>query len=157
VGLGTEQEDLMLPTLNGRIQTRLIALGVIGFFVAFFITPVLPTGDLTLGQSYRVTFSVLLAVMVLGVPWELLYHGLQQFRWEKDWPTLFGLITAINEGLLVWILLRYTTIIVPEHLRPSFAAFFIQFVMTWLAFWLIVNGPMRVPFHRWRFQGGRYL
>jgi hypothetical protein len=30
----------MLPTLNGRIQTRLIALGVIGFFVAFFITPV---------------------------------------------------------------------------------------------------------------------
>jgi hypothetical protein len=116
--MGSEREDLMLPTLNGRIQTRLIALGVIGFFVAFFITPVLPTGDLTLGQSYRVTFSVLLAVMLLGVPWELLYHGLQQFRWEKDWPTLFGLITAVNEGLLVWILLRYTTIIVPEHLRP---------------------------------------
>jgi hypothetical protein len=100
---------------------------------------------------------VLLAVMLVGVLWEFLYHFLQQFRWEKDWPTLFGLITAVNEGLLVWILLRYTTIIVPEHLRPSFAAFFIQFVMTWLAFWLIVNGPMRVPFHRWRFQGGRYL
>ncbi len=147
----------MLPTLSGRIQTRLIALGVIGFFVAFVITPVLPTGDLTLGQSYRVTFSVLLAVMLVGVLWEFLYHFLQQFRWEKDWPTLFGLVTAINEGILIWILLRYTTIIVPEYLRPSFAAFFIQFVVTWLTFWLIVNGPMRVPFHRWRFQGGRYL
>jgi uncharacterized membrane-anchored protein len=147
----------MLPTLNGRIQTRLIALSVIGFLVAFFITPVLPTGDLTLGASYRVTFSVVLAVVLVGVLWELLYHFLQQFRWEKDWPTLFGLVTAVNEGLLIWILLNCTTIILPEHLRPPFSAFFIQFVITWLVFWLIVNGPMRVPFHRWRFQGGRYL
>lgn len=147
----------MLPTLNGRIQIRVIALGVIGFFVALFITPVLPTGSLSLGQSYRVTFSVLLAVILVGVLWELLYHFLQQFRWEKDWPTLFGLLTAINEGLLIWLLLRYTTLIVPADLRPGFAAFFLQFVFTWLTFWIIVNGPMRIVFHRWRFAGGRFL
>jgi hypothetical protein len=147
----------MLPTLNGRIQTRVLGLGVIGFFVAFVITPVLPTGDLSLAQSYRVTLSVLLAVVLVGVLWELVYHGLQQFRWEKDWPTLFGLLTAVNEGIVVWLLVRYTTIAVPEDLRPSLTAYLIQFIITWLAFWLFVNGPMRVVFHRWRFAGGRFI
>ncbi|MGW4091638.1 hypothetical protein [Nocardia sp. NPDC004750] len=147
----------MLPTLNGRIQTRLLALSVIGFAVALLITPLLPTGALSTGQAYRVTLSVLLATVLVGVLWELLYHLLQQFRWEKDWPTLFGLVTILNEGALIWVLVRYTTVVLPEHLRPSLAAFLIQFVVTWIAFWLIVNGPMRVVFHRWRFQGGRFL
>ncbi|MGW5380542.1 hypothetical protein ACWESM_34370 [Nocardia sp. NPDC003999] len=147
----------MLPTLNGRIQTRLLALSVIGFVVALLITPFLPTGSSSIGQAYRVTLSVLLATVLVGVLWELLYHLLQQFRWEKDWPTLFGLVTILNEGALIWVLVRYTTVVLSEHLRPPLAAFLIQFVVTWIAFWLIVNGPMRVVFHRWRFQGGRFL
>ncbi|WP_280493313.1 hypothetical protein [Nocardia asiatica] len=147
----------MLPTLNGRIQTRLLALSVIGFVVALIITPALPTGPLSIGQAYRVTLSVLLATVLVGVLWELLYHFLQQFRWEKDWPTLFGFVTILNEGALMWVLVRYTTVVLPEHLRPSLTAFLIQFVVTWMVFWLIVNGPMRVVFHRWRFQGGRFL
>jgi hypothetical protein len=147
----------MLPTLNGRIQTRVLALGIIGFFVALIITPVLPTGDLTLGQSYHVTLGVLVAVVLVGVLWELVYHGLQQFRWEKDWPTLFGLITMVNEGIVIWLLVRYTSIIVREDLHPSLTAFLIQFIITWLAFWIIVNGPMRLVFHRWRFSGGRFM
>ncbi|MFG1793625.1 hypothetical protein [Nocardia sp. NPDC049149] len=147
----------MLPTLNGRIQTRVLALGVIGCFVALIITPFLPTGSLSLGQAYRVTLSILLATVLVGVLWELLYHFLQQFRWEKDWPTLFGLLTMVNEGALMWVLVRNTTIVLPETLRPSLTAFLIQFVLTWIVFWLIVNGPMRVVFHRWRFQGGRFL
>ena len=146
----------MVPTLNGRIQTRVFGLGVIGFLVAFVITPLLPTG-LSLASSYHVTFSILLAVVLVGVLWELVYHCLQQFRWEKDWPTMFGLLTAINEGLLIWLLVRYTTIVVPEHLRPSAGVFLAQFIITWLAFWFIINGPIRVPFHRWRFSGGRFL
>lgn len=147
----------MLPTLNGRIQTRVLALGVIGCFVALIITPLLPTGSLSLGQSYRVTLSILLATVLVGVLWELLYHFLQQFRWEKDWPTLFGFLTMVNEGALMWVLVRYTTVVLPESLHPSLTAFLIQFIVTWIVFWLIVNGPMRVVFHRWRFQGGRFV
>jgi hypothetical protein len=41
----------MLPTLNGRIQTRLLALSVIGFVVALIITPFLPTGSSSIGQA----------------------------------------------------------------------------------------------------------
>ena len=27
----------------------------------------------------------------------------------------------------------------------------------WMSIWLITNGPMRVPFIRWRFFGGRLI
>jgi len=40
----------------------------------------------------------------VGVLRELHYHFLQQFRWEKDRPTRFGLLTVINEGALMWAL-----------------------------------------------------
>ncbi|WP_433734291.1 hypothetical protein ACQP0C_19420 [Nocardia sp. CA-129566] len=147
----------MLLTLNGRIQTRILALGILGFLVAVIITPVLPTGSLSLGQAYRVTLSVLLATVLVGVLWELLYHFLQQFRWEKDWPTLFGFWTIVNEAALMWVLVHDTTIVLPRALHPSLTAFLIQFTVTWIVFWLIVNGPMRAVFHRWRFRGGRFL
>ncbi|WP_433634273.1 hypothetical protein [Nocardia sp. CA-120079] len=147
----------MLLTLSGRIQTRILVLGVIGLLVAVILTPVLPTGSLSLGNAYRVTLSVLLATVLLGVLWELLYHFLQQFRWEKDWPTLLGFWTVINEAALMWVLVDHTTIVLPRALHPSPTAFLIQFIVTWIVFWLVVNGPMRVVFHRWRFQGGRFL
>jgi hypothetical protein len=144
----------VLPTLNGRIQTRIFLLAVVGSLWTAIITPALPIGA-PLGDAYRVTYSVLLAVTVLGVLWEFVWHGLQQFRWEKDWPTLFGLVTAVPEGLLVWFLLAGGAIRWINGITgPAFA---IQFISTWLLVWLVANGPMRVPFVHWRFNGGRLL
>jgi hypothetical protein len=143
----------MVPTLNGRIQTRLVLLAAIGGLVTLVIVPALP-GSAPLGDKYRDGFLVLATVAVLGVLWELLYHLLMQWRWEKDWPTLFGLVTAVPEGLLIWLLLSVGA--VPGIVGAvGGAAFVIQFTCIWLAVWLVANGPMRVPFIRWRFQGGR--
>ncbi|UGT43757.1 hypothetical protein LTV02_10385 [Nocardia yamanashiensis] len=147
----------MTPTLNGRLQTRVLVLGVVGLLVAAVLTPLLPSGALSLGQTYRMTLSILAAVVIAGIGWELLYHFVQQFRWEKDWPTLFGLVTIVNEGLLMGLLVYRTTVVVPRDLRPSALAFTIDFVLTWLAFWLFVNGPIRVLLPRWRFNGGRIV
>jgi hypothetical protein len=97
---------------------------------------------------------VLLAVLVLGVLWEFLYHFLQQFRWEKDWPTFFGLLTMINEGLLLWLLI--TAGAVPGVGDVPLSAYLIQFVSTWLVVWLVANGPVQIFFVRWRFRGGRF-
>lgn len=144
----------MLPTLNGRIQTRIFMLVVFGGLITLVLTPVLP-GD----PDYRTTYLILAAVLVLGVLWELVYHAIQQLRWEKDWPTLFGLITALNEGALVWLLLDLE--LVPGIDYPydgvPFWAFFIDFTVIWLVIWVWTNGPMRVPFIRWRFFGGRII
>jgi hypothetical protein len=145
----------MLPTLNGRLQTRVFVTLVVGGLWTLLITPLLPVPG-TLGDAYATTFVVLLAVTVLGVGWELVYHLLQQFRWEKDWPTFFGLVTAINEGALLWLLLQYGAVPGIDGPVPS-SAFLIQFVTTWLVVWLTVNGPMRVPFVHWRFRGGRIV
>jgi hypothetical protein len=144
----------MLPTLNGRIQTRIFALLVFGGIWTLILTPLLPI-DAGLGSAYKTTFILLLTVTVLGVGWEIIYHLLQQFRWEKDWPTLFGLLTAINEGILVWIL--NTNGWLPGDVKADGASFCIDFITVWLIVWLITNGPMRVPFIRWRFNGGRLV
>src|ERR1700722_8227740 len=125
----------MLPTLAGRIQTLIFALAVLGGIWALLLTPLLPI-DASIGSAYKATFIILATIIVLGVGWELLYHFFQQFRWEKDWPTLFGLLTAINEGLLVWFLLAAGA--VPGDLNVSGPAFTIDFVTTWLLVWLIV-------------------
>ena len=49
---------------------------------------------------------MLFATIVLGILWEFVYHALMQFRWEKDWPTMFGFLTIINEGALLWFLIK---------------------------------------------------
>jgi len=143
----------VVPTLYGRIQTRIVLLIVVGGIWTLIITPFLPTGQ-PLSTSYRTTFLVLLTVLVLGVLWEFVYHGLQQFRWEKDWPTFFGLLTMINEGILVWLLLNAG--VVPGINSVPLSAFLIQFITTWLVVWLVANGPVQIFFSRWRFRGGRF-
>jgi hypothetical protein len=139
----------VLPTLYGRIQTRVFVLAVVGGVWTLLIAPVI-------GASYATGYIVLLAMTVLGICWEFVYHFIQQFRWEKDWPTLFGLITVINEGALLWLLLDLRA--VPGISKEvSFGAFLVQFLTTWILVWLVVNGPMRVPFIHWRFRGGRLV
>ena len=63
-------------------------------------------------------------------------------------------MTLVPEGAVVWLLL--TVHAVPGVVGTvSAAAFAIQFLAIWLLVWLTANGPMRVPFIRWRFRGGR--
>lgn len=145
----------MVPTLYGRIQTRIFLLATVGTVLTALITVVLPIPG-SLGAAYRATFVILATVAVLSIGWELLYHLLMQWRWEKDWPMLFGLVTAVPEGLLVWGLLSAHA--VPGlHTGPSAGAFVADFAVVWLGVWLTANGPMRVPFIRWRFHGGRLV
>ncbi len=146
----------MTPTLSGRIQTRIFLVATVGVVWTLLIGPLLdPLADGGLGDVYRLGFGALVLVALVGIPWELLYHGLQQFRWEKDWPTLFGLITGINEGIVVYLLLSAG---VPWDVGdvPG-AVFTLHFATTWIVIWLVANGPMRVVFIRWRFRGGQLL
>lgn len=145
----------MVPTLFGRLQTRLVLLAVVGGLVTAGLAPVLPVA-VPLADRYRAAYSLLAAVAVLGLGWELVYQFLMQWRWEKDWPTLLGLLTLVPEGALVWWANRAGALPgLPAPVPPL--AFAVDFVAVWLAVWLVANGPLRVPFLRWRFSGGRFL
>ena len=82
-----------------------------------------------------------------------------QFRWEKDWPTLFGLVTCVNEGALIILLLKLDAVpgLGVDGSDVSIAAFVIDFLVIWMTIWVWTNGPMRVPFLHWRFFGGRIV
>ncbi len=126
----------MTPTLIGRIQSRLVLVAAVGIPIALILGVVLPrpTEATTPGDMYRVFFVALALVAVVGVVWELVWHGLQQLRWEKDWPTLFGLITGVPEGVVVWLLLRAG---IPVDVGTvDGTTFLAMFVITWIAIYL---------------------
>lgn len=145
----------MLPTIGGRLQTRIFAIAIIGSIWTLIIGPVLPRPEgAGLGDIYEGAFWVLALVLVAGLVWEFIYHFFQQFRWEKDWPTLYSLLTGINEGLLAWYI-AVSLEALPVALPTS--TFVVHFATTWIVVFLWLNGPMRVPFIRWRFEGGRLI
>ena len=144
----------MTPTLSGRIQTRLFVLAVIGSLVALVITPLLPM-DAPLGDKYAAMFGVLLVVGVVGIAWELLYHALQQFRWEKDWPISFSLLLGVPEGVVAYLVARSGVLAATEDISGT--AFAIGFAVVWVVTWLFVNGPMRLFTVHWRYRGGRLV
>lgn len=148
----------MVPTLSGRIQTRLFLLIAVGIPWTLIITPLAPhQPGASIGHLYETTFWVLAEVIVVGcLLWEPLYHGLMQFRWEKDWPIMFLLLEGIPEGLTAYGLLHA----IGPHPNPpaaTTATFVVDFAVLWILVWLSAIGPMRVLFHRWRFHGGQIL
>ncbi|MBA3338247.1 MAG: hypothetical protein H0T54_00555 [Geodermatophilaceae bacterium] len=142
----------MTYSLAGRIQTRVLIYTVLGGIWTALVTPVLPT-RLLLGASYEMAFTVLGLLVGLGGFWELVYHLLQQFRWDKDWPSIFSLLAGVPEGALLWLLLRTHSWFwdVPVTAR----AFWLLFISTWLVIWAVLSGPIRVLLVRRRWRGGR--
>lgn len=147
----------MTPTLFGRIQTRLFLIAIVGLPWSILIGPFLPRRDTaSLGDVYQSVMAALFLVAFLGVFWEFVYHGVQQYRWDKDWPTVFGLLTGINEGLLVYVLMDMgNPSSAVENIFP--AAFILHFLTTWILIWAVAQGPMQIVFLRWRYRGGRLV
>jgi hypothetical protein len=143
----------VVPTFVGRIQTRLVTLGVFGLVWTAIVAPGLslmsPAGT-GLATIYRWTLVTWLITMVIGlVFWEPLFHLILRLRWEKDWPTPFLILQAVPEALVVRQVLG--AFVEP----PPFGAFAMYFASLWLVMVTMINGPMRVLALRWRFQGGR--
>ena len=142
----------MTPTLNGRIQTRIFVLLTLGVGWTALISFALPDRP-SITDTYQITFRALAAVLIAGVGWEFIYHGLQQFRWERDWPTPFGFLTGVNEGIVAWFVLQ----VLLGSRDVTVAQYVIHFSTTWMVVFLFLNGPMRVLSLHWRFRGGRLV
>ena len=140
----------MTPTLMGRLQTRVFVTVVVGLPWSVLLSFVLPGVDIT------AMVLIVAAMGVIGLVWELAYHWLMGFRWEKDWPSLLGLVTGVNEGALLAVLLALG--VVPGvAVGPALWVFVVHFVTVWLLIWGWLQGPMKIVHPRWRFRGGRFV
>jgi hypothetical protein len=140
----------MTMTLYGRWQTRLLLLWTAGLLLT-----------LLFGLAYGDTgtpLALLLYVTLLGLGWDMLYHYLQGFRWEGDWPPLFQLIGGLAEGLLLWALVRTLPGGLPgvnlALTAGQFAAHYLTVLLVTLALML---GPVKLLFPRWRYHGGQWF
>jgi hypothetical protein len=144
----------MTPVLLGRWQTRWFLLLTAGLAWQIVFTPVLLlfSGGASLTDLYKVTLLALIVTGLVGFVTEAIYHLLMQFRWEKDWPAMFILLEGIPEGLIVfWIVQQLVDFNIPV------LAFAIDFATVWLVVFFCAHGPMRIPFLRWRYRGGRIV
>lgn len=147
----------MLLTLGGRIQNRIVVVLVIGTIWTLILTPFLGS----MGEGYLDTFfnafQVLCWVAFLGIFWELLWHGLQQFRWEKDWPIMYALFQFIPEGILIFFLVNPNFLGLTTGGGVPTGAFLLHFITTVLVTWLWSVSWVRVFFIKHRYSGGRYV
>ena len=144
----------MTPTLLGRIQTRWVLVWTVGLLWLLVVGPWLPLAGPTTATVWHTGLAALVLVSVVGTAWELAYHAVQQLRWDKDWPTLLGLLLGLSEGVVVYRLLQLGLPWQVDAITP--APFAWQFGTIWVVIWAVANGPIRVLFPRWRFAGGRF-
>jgi sortase (surface protein transpeptidase) len=134
----------MTPTLSGRLQTRVVLMALVAVPLTLLLA-LLPGVTLVGG------LLTVLIMSVLGLGWELVYHALQQLRWDKDWPSLFGLLSGVPEGLGLWVVLGAL------GPRPSPGAYALHLGLVWVTIWAIQQGPLKVLAPAWRFHGARLL
>ncbi len=147
----------MTLTLKGRWQTRLLLYPLVGGGLAVLF-------GLLFGSAGA--FAALLGYWLLsGMVWDVVYTGLQTLRWDHDWPPWLALLTAVWEVVFLWLvvqLARANGFPTPSGLwglksRIGPLPFGLYSGLVWWGVFLLMQGPMRVLFPRWRFRGGQWL
>jgi hypothetical protein len=160
----------MLPTLLGRWQTRILLFLCVGLPISA-VYAVWLAGSASavstrpwlrlLGQvTYDVRpLQVLCLLLIVGIILDVLYIGLQQFRWERDWPFAFQLFFSIVEFLVVLAMIRYDVLpFMPAHwIGPGdYFYFFMHFGLVLLVSFIGLLGFIQIFMVRWRYKGGEW-
>ena len=145
----------MTPTLLGRWQTRLFLLGTVGLLLTLIFG--------FLFKDFVTPLALLGYVLLFGFIWDILYNFLQSLRWDRDWPPLFFVGGGVLEALLVWGLAKDEFLWVGLGLAGlpgvsgglTLAQFTMHYGTVFIVTFLIMLGPMKAVFLKWRFRGGQ--
>ncbi|MFT4625619.1 MAG: hypothetical protein ACI8PZ_004287 [Myxococcota bacterium] len=140
----------MTPTLRGRWHTRLLLNALVGIPVtAPFCLLALP-----LPLSAPLPYLMLAIVTAVGLGLDVVYDGLQQRRWDHDWPVTLQLGAGLLEGLICYLVL-FGWCGGLAWANPLFLVLFpVHFAAVWLPSFLLAQGPLRVLLPSWRYTGG---
>jgi hypothetical protein len=142
----------MTPTLRGRWQTRTFLMVVIGIPITL---PFCVLALLTMPLSAPLPLAMLAVVWGVGMGLDPLYQRALRRRWDHDWPVHLQLWAGLLEfGISLFLLFGWCggfALINPGLL----IVFPLHYLLVWGFSFLMVQGPMRVLFPRWRYQGGQ--
>ena len=148
----------MTPTLFGRWQTRVLLLWTIGLIITLVYMYVFGLFQL---DRHEPRFWVLIAILgyvtIVGFAWDILYNYLQSFRWDRDWPLAYHFVAGIIEGLLIYVLFRFSLLPGVQYQDGDTIRFLLDYGTVWFVTYWWVFGPMRVLAPRWRFNGGELI
>jgi hypothetical protein len=137
----------------GRWQTRVFLIVFVGVPVSL---PFCIIGPLPL--------IVLAYVLAIGLALDVVYDRKQRSRWDHDWPVHAQVKAGLIEfATLVFVLIGCCgcgALVAPPILAMAPLAAVvvpIHWFTVWSLSFLMLQGPMRVLFPRWRFRGGRIL
>ena len=137
----------MTPTLLGRWQIRIFLLATVGLAISLIVSLIVRNA---------VPLFALLDVLLFGLVWDVIYQFITSFRWDRDWPTCYQVAAGVIEGTLVWALILTKKL--PGILEPPpFIVFLIQYGAIWLSIFVLTQGPLRVIWLKWRYQGGQWF
>ncbi len=137
----------MTPTLPGRWQIRIFLLATVGLVISLIVSLIVRNA---------VPMYALLYVLLFGLVWDVIYQFITTFRWDRDWPTCYQVAAGVIEGVLVWgLILTRKLPGIPEP--PPFIVFLIQYGAIWLSIFVLTQGPLRVLWLKWRYQGGQWF
>ncbi len=139
----------MTPTLLGRWETRLLLLATVGVVVTIIVG--------LLVHNFATPFAVLGYVFLFGVVWDIFYQATINYRWDRDWPTVFQVLAGIVEGALVWFLAHAGLLPGVAPAKLPFGVFIGMYATIWVLTFMIAQGPLRLFLVRWRYQGGEVV
>ncbi|GAB5446738.1 hypothetical protein [Gymnodinialimonas sp.] len=145
----------MIPTLAGRLQTRLFLFIVIGLPVTLAFG-LWQTGGQWDWSRIQLYVWFLCTVTGLGLLLDPIYIFAQSLRWERDWPFVFQAFFSWVEFALALALARTGLLpFLPEAAFASLGPLVLHFTLVFVPSFLALLGPMQVLFIRWRFKGGQ--
>jgi len=133
------------PVIQGRWETRVYLLGFVGIPVSIIFA--------ILFQDIS-PLALLGYLLIIGSALDVVYDLYQRFRWDNDWPPVLHLLSGILEGALLWTLIHNVNV---PAVNPGITLeqFVMHYATTWIAIFIVLWGPMKILFPRWRFLGGR--
>lgn len=144
----------MIPTLSGRLQTRILLFIFIGLPVTFLFA-FWQVGWQWDWARIQVFVWFLCAVSGAGLLLDPVYIFAQTLRWDRDWPFAFQAFFLWVEFAVVLFLARAG--LVPFLSEAAFQALgtpVLHFTLVFIPSFLALLGPLQVLFIRWRFKGG---
>ena len=148
----------MIPSLMGRLQTRIFLYLFVGWPVTF-IFAWWNTGDLW-GDNVSVFFLILTTILILGLILDPIYIWIQHFRWERDWPFAFQFFFSwIEFGIVVFLIrAQYLPWFSDNLFQDSGEIWTAVYHFSWVFFpsFLLLLGGMQLFFIRWRFKAAEF-